>query len=53
MQYPMMSPRTNRRRLEDLEAWKFEVEVHEWELEGIVNSPDEEWGKVEEEEDEA
>lgn len=42
-QYPMVPPHINRKRLEDLEAWKFELEVHEWELEGFINSPDEEW----------
>lgn len=42
-QYPMMTPRTNRYRLDDLEAWKFEIQVHEWELQRIIDSPDEEW----------
>jgi hypothetical protein len=42
-QYPMARPDVNRKRLDDLEAMKFEIEVHEWELEQIINSPDEEW----------
>lgn len=40
-QYPMMPPRSNRKRLHDLEAWKFEVEVHEWELGEIIRQHEE------------
>lgn len=32
-QYPTVHPRLNRQRLDDLEAWRFEIEIHEWELE--------------------
>lgn len=41
--YPFLSAKTNKKRLDDLEAWKFEIEVHEWELQNIIDSPDEEW----------
>jgi hypothetical protein len=42
-QYPMAHPDLNRQRLEDLDAWKFKIAVHEWELQRIIDSPDEEW----------
>jgi hypothetical protein len=35
-QYPMASPAVNRKRLEDLEAWRFEIEFNEWELGEII-----------------
>jgi hypothetical protein len=34
-QYPVVSPRTNEMRLNDLEAWKFEIEINEWELNNV------------------
>lgn len=40
-QYPMIAPDLNRRRFEDLEAWKFVVEVHEWELEEYIKKHEE------------
>lgn len=36
-QYPLVSPETNRKRLNDLEAWKFNIQVHEWELDGFIH----------------
>lgn len=41
-QYPMMNPRDNRKRLEDLEAWTFEIEFNEWELGEIIKGMEEE-----------
>lgn len=35
-QYPSRSPRINQMRLNDLEAWKLEIEVHEYELGGFI-----------------
>jgi hypothetical protein len=35
-QYPLMSPATNQMRMNDLEAWRFEIEVNEWELSQIL-----------------
>jgi hypothetical protein len=32
-QYPMMHPRINLMRLHDLEVWRFNIEIDEWELE--------------------
>lgn len=37
-QYPVIAPSLNRKRLEDLEAWKFSIEVHEWELGEFIKS---------------
>jgi hypothetical protein len=37
-QYPMMQPDTNSRRLEDIEAWEFNIQVHEWELGEIIRT---------------
>ena len=41
-QYPMVNPKINRKRLEDLEAWKFEIDFNEWELGEIVKDMEEE-----------
>jgi hypothetical protein len=35
-QYPVCHPRLNRRRLEDIEAKRLEIEVHEYELGGFI-----------------
>jgi hypothetical protein len=35
-QYPMVSPELNRKRLENIEAKKLEIEVHEYELGGFI-----------------
>lgn len=35
-QYPLMSPRINRQRSEDLAAWQFEIELNEYELGGFI-----------------
>lgn len=44
MQYGNKHPRVNWMRYRDLEAWKFELEIEEWELEQfIANSEDEGW----------
>lgn len=40
-QYPMNPPFINRQRLEDLEAWKFEIEFNEWELGEIMKGMEE------------
>lgn len=32
-QYPLVPPQINRMRLEDLDAWKFGLEIDRWELE--------------------
>lgn len=37
-QYVSLSPRANRWRLEDLEARRFEIEIHEYELGGVIKS---------------
>lgn len=37
-QYPFMSPSLNLKRHDDIQAWKFELEVHEWELEEIIRT---------------
>lgn len=39
-QYPLVSPETNKQRMEDLEAWKFNIEVQEWELKNFVEEGD-------------
>jgi hypothetical protein len=36
-QYPMCHPHFNRFRLEDIEAQRFRIEIHEYELEALVN----------------
>lgn len=35
-QYPMLPPRSNRFRQEDLAAWKLEIEFNEYELGGFI-----------------
>lgn len=40
-QYPMMHPDINRRRLEDIDAWEFNIQVHEWELDEIIRTYEE------------
>lgn len=35
-QYPVMAPRVNQKRLEDLEALEFEIEFNEFELGGFI-----------------
>lgn len=35
-QYPMVPARLNKQRQEDLDAWKLEIEVHEYELGGFI-----------------
>lgn len=37
-QYPMVSPPLNRMRFDDLEIWKFQIEINEWELEQFINA---------------
>lgn len=39
-QYPFVPARINLRRIEDLEAWKFEIEINEWELENCDEAQD-------------
>lgn len=36
-QYSFVPPHVNRGRLEDLEIWKFRIEIHEWELEHFIS----------------
>jgi hypothetical protein len=40
-QYPLMRPRENNMRLQDLEAWRFEIEFNEWELGEIIKGMEE------------
>lgn len=35
-QYAFMSPEINRRRLDDLETWRFRLEIYEWELDEFI-----------------
>lgn len=42
-QYDMMLPSVNKKRLEDLEVWKFEIEFHEWELDRFIRDGEEGW----------
>lgn len=37
-QYPHFRPQVNKQRLEDLEAWEFEIEIDEWELQQRIDS---------------
>lgn len=37
-QSPSPLPQINLKRLDDLEAWRFELEIHEWELNEIIRS---------------
>lgn len=39
----MMLPSVNKKRLEDLEVWKFEIEFHEWELDRFIRDGEEGW----------
>lgn len=40
-QYPMVHPDLNKKRLDDLDVSKFIIEIHEWELDQIIDSQEE------------
>ena len=37
-QYPFVSPEVNRKRLDDLEATRFWIDIHRWELNQMIES---------------
>lgn len=39
-QYPMFSPEVNRERLNDIEAIRFWIDIHRWELNQLIDSDD-------------
>lgn len=41
-QYPWRHPNDNQRRLHDIEATEFWIEMHRWELDGVIKAMDEE-----------
>lgn len=41
-QYPLRHPFDNQRRMHDLEARRFTIKVHQWELEEFIKSLEEE-----------
>lgn len=43
-QYPLASPQTNEARLNDLEIWKFALEIKRWEFEQyLAHGDDQDW----------
>lgn len=40
-QWDYMQPRANQMRFDDIKAWRFGIEIERWELEGFINSEEE------------